>query len=409
MGDYPRFFSKNYMQPRVTDFQDDLSNIIATHGSAYRKFLYDRNINTQWVSEVGSRDDLDVIDNCDDDPVAWVSADAEVTVTRDTSVKQEGTASVRLQFSGSWAGGLAAYHNLDIGNVTRTEFLALVRHSSIGDISNLKFVVSVSENCATLDEVYSFGSGPTGTFVTNQWTPDWSSLGDVKSIGIYDDNVYTNLDLRVDYIRISQDPEEIEIQFYEGSVEVDRTINTFLLQNINLKEFKLQYEDSGGSWQNVTGAVFTDNALTRILVEFSDITTGRMKLIMNKTITKSEEKKIGEFWLLDNLYDLTDAMDAYRPATLQKQGSFRLSSFNDTLWWLAEKYKATVGLKRITLAELGQLKAIYDPHEPFVWFPEPESRPNEIYLVNWKSPWSEPYSSKYKGLGYDVSMVLEEV
>ena len=114
MSDYPRFFSKNYVAPKVIDFQKDLSNIIVTHGDNLKQFLFDRNLNTQWKSGTGSRDDEGQIDNCDDDPVAWISADSEVTVTRDNTIKHEGSASVRIQTSGTWAGGLMAYKNLPL-------------------------------------------------------------------------------------------------------------------------------------------------------------------------------------------------------------------------------------------------------------------------------------------------------
>jgi hypothetical protein len=408
MADYPRFFSKNYVAPRIVDFQNDLSNIIDSSNDANKKFLFDRNKNTQWSGTGGV---VNQIDSCDDDPVAWVSADPEVTVSRDTSVKHEGTASVRFQFSSSWAGGLAAYHNLALGDLSEFEKLKIWFYPNLSGLQNFGFVLSQSLNCATQDRVEYIGQTLTpSTWNEIIWDVSWGVLTDVKSIGIRDISTpLANLDLRMDDVRITKEYEEIEVEFYEGSVALDRTINTLLLQNINLKKFKLQYEDSGGDWADVPGTVFTDNSNTRVMVEFSDITTGRMRLRMDETIIADQPKKVGEFWLLNNLYDLTDAMDIYRPTRIQDWGSNRLANFGDSLWWLNEKYKAVVGFRRITVSELEELKTIYDLHEEVVWLPEPESRPDEIYLVNFKSPWSEPYSSLYKGLGFNVDFTLEEV
>jgi len=406
MADYPRFFSKNYVAPRIVDFQDDLNNIIVSNGDDLRKFLYDRNKNTQWSGTGGK---VDQIDSCDDDPVAWVSADSEVTVSRDAGDKQEGTASVKMETSAIWAGGLMAYHNLTLGDLTETNQLKIWVKSSFPGLSPIRFVISESLNCATIDKTEALQTVTIGAWTEIVWDVDWPTLDDVKSIGFQDTVGLTSWTLNFDDIRLVQDYEEIEIQFYEGSAALDRTVNTLLLQNINLKEFKLQYENSSGIWVDVPGASWTNNTENRVFKEFSDITTGRMRLRMDETIVAGQPKKIGEFWLLNNLYDLTDAMDIYRPTRIQDWGSNRLANFGDSLWWLNEKYKAVVGFRRITISELNELKALYDLHEEVVWLPEPESRPDEIYLVNFKSPWSEPYSSLYKGLGFNVDFTLEEV
>lgn len=415
MTDYPRFFSKNYVLPVIVDFEKNYDNIVVSTGNATKKFLLDRVRSTQWISSSpgGLVKEKDwQIDNFDDDPIAWVSADAEVTVTRDASIKHEGTASVKVAITSAWAGGLIAYHNLPATlDMTRDTGLKWWYRANItSGLSNLFFVLSESLNCATIDKVFAFPSDESTLTWHEVIKTGAISLDEVKSIGLRD--VSGTLDGRniwVDDLRTTRDPEIVEVQFYEGSVALDRTINAIALQNINLKEFKLQYENTGGEWADVIGASWTDNSATSLLQEFSDITTGRMRLVIESTQTANQEKKIGELFLIENLYDLTDAMDTYRPTRISKWGDFRLANFENAEWWIKEKYKATVGLRRISLTELNALKAVYDLHEEFVWIPEPESRPDEIYLVTWKPPWSEPYSSLYKGLGYNVTLNLEEV
>lgn len=412
MADYPRFFSKNYVQPSIVDFQKDYSNIPVTGGDDTRKFLVDRNKNSQWNS--GATQDASYqIDSFDADPLEWTAAQGGVTLTRDTTIKHEGTASLKLE-TGTISSGLLAYKNfdtpIDISQGEKVKIWWMSNLSSL-NLANLQLLFDADADCVSPDKVLSFSNvGTVDTWEEFQWTTDLSGLSSVKSIGLKDSSgLLDNFTLHFDDLRITKEPDTVEVQFYEGSNPIDRTVNTLCLENINLKEFKLQYEDSGGSWADVSGMSWTTNTETFLFEEFSDITTGRMRLIIYKTMTQNDNKKIGEFWLMKNLYDLTDAMDTYSPSTLQDDGFVRLATFEDSLWWLHEKYKATVGLKRITLTELNELKTIYDYHEPFVWIPEPELRPDKFYLVTWKSPWSEPYSSQYKGLGYDVRFNLEEV
>ena len=83
----------------------------------------------------------------------------------------------------------------------------------------------------------------------------------------------------------------IEIIFYEGSAVINRTIDTFVLQNINLKDFKIQYY-TGGAYADIADTVFTTNAdSTKRIKLSSSITTSKIKLLMKATITPAEEKK----------------------------------------------------------------------------------------------------------------------
>lgn len=73
-----------------------------------------------------------LIDHCDTDPVAWVDdTGGQVTVSRETTIKQENTASVKLAFAAGAGTGLVAHHVISSINLTAVDSIGCWIRSSV--------------------------------------------------------------------------------------------------------------------------------------------------------------------------------------------------------------------------------------------------------------------------------------
>ena len=59
----------------------------------------------------------------------------------------------------------------------------------------------------------------------------------------------------------------------------------------------------------------------------------------------------------------------------------------------SEKYEAKVGFQYLSIATRDSLAAIKESGAAFLWYPESVAKPDEIYLVNWTSPFSWRFAS----------------
>lgn len=127
------------------------------------------------------------IDNCDDASVAWVDGSGgDVTPSRDTSDKQDGTASVKLTVGAGAGVELLAYHNISSVNLSAYDSVGFWLKSTVAlNSGDLQFLIDNTASCASPLETINIPS-----ISANTWT--WvnipiatpASLTAVVSIGI---------------------------------------------------------------------------------------------------------------------------------------------------------------------------------------------------------------------------------
>lgn len=202
--------------------------------------------------------------------------------------------------------------------------------------------------------------------------------------------------------------ESIIVEFFEGSQAVTRSFDRVLLVNHNLKKFTLQYW-TGTTWANIPEIIITDNGDGTNFYGILETSTTKIKLLMYETISPNAEKQIAEFWIMKEIIRFEDALDAYNPVNIEKGGEFRLSGGDLRSWTIADKY--TVKFAQVFVSDIQResFRDLYFNYDEFTWYPDPESDPDLIYLVQWMSQWSDPYSSKYKGAGFTFDISLQEV
>lgn len=214
--------------------------------------------------------------------------------------------------------------------------------------------------------------------------------------------------------------EVIEIYFknVDGYNE-PRTFDTLMLFEMNLKEYKIQYQNwlgsSWGNWMDIVESVETVNSEKNKIVTFGSIMAWRVKIIMNSTFPANINKTIRDFILCEEKFECTMPMDVYN--IKNKVNIINQRMYDGTGYKIKnyDKYAAKVGFKQISKAERDKLKEIYDEYSNFIWIPEPYNQNNddyklsEFYLVKWVGAWNEKYFCNIKGVGYSVDINYEEI
>jgi len=233
----------------------------------------------------------------------------------------------------------------------------------------------LSKNYIDVESTINVSSNPDDNYLLFDQSRDiqWKSLEETGENGTY--------------------PTYIEILFYSGGIAVNRTIDTLVLQNINLKKFKIQYWN-GMAYVDIPNCDYTVNILTNLRIKLGTaIVTPKIKIIMDATIIANEEKKIGEIWAM--LESMNCEFRSSREYNINGiNGNFRSAGGILHTFFVYGKMELLWDLSFITTTVLAQLKAIYNAHAIITIYIDYEIDPNSIFLGQWVGNWkylqSEP-------------------
>ncbi len=177
----------------------------------------------------------------------------------------------------------------------------------------------------------------------------------------------------------------IEVIFYEGSVATDRTIDTIVLQNINLKKFKVQYW-TGAAYADIADTIIDTNADSTLRIKLSSsVTTAKIKLLMQSTIVASQEKKVGQFWAMLETFELTEGRHNHERRDNKDGGENYLASGRMTTYTIFKKYAAKINFELITRTSIDLFKTLYDTDDSFVFYMNYAEKIDDIFIVVWKN------------------------
>lgn len=204
----------------------------------------------------------------------------------------------------------------------------------------------------------------------------------------------------------------LQVDFYEGSVAISRTIDTLMLLNHNLKTWTAYYWD-GSAWQS--WATESADAAANTIKSNTSRTTLKIKIEVTATQTVDAEKYLGELVVCALLLNIGTELESYEPNWREKakelvmgDGSIHTVTTRFTSN-RTQKYGAKVSFRFLALATVNSLLSIKQANQPFLWYPESTQRVDDIYLVRWAGPFKQKYATKYKTAGYVLEMDLREV
>jgi len=227
------------------------------------------------------------------------------------------------------------------------------------------------------------------------------SSGDTYKERLYDQNPVLQWTSYGETVEASGCISYAEVVFPEAT-----TFDTVVLQNINLKQFKIQQYD-GANYQDIAELTYTVNALTSIYKKLtSPITTTKVKILMQSTITSNQEKKIGQFWALDETFELTEGKHTHSRADYKEGGSYYLASGKLETFTLFKKYASKIDFSQLKLASITSLKSIYDTDSNFTFILNYDDNVDGIWNVCWMGKFN--YEEDTIRRFFKLSMELNE-
>lgn len=199
-----------------------------------------------------------------------------------------------------------------------------------------------------------------------------------------------------------------------------QTISRIVLQNHNLKQFRVYYN---GVTANVitleTGrdtatTNYSTNSQTNHLWKFTAVDVTSVSIQMDLAQTADTEKKIGELWISDlNLrMDFNPDVTGYDPLIFNKQIRHEMSDGGVAIYDIRDKWRCKLKLRYKNSSMTTALRAIYNSKTDFCVapFPTGTSWDGDIYNVVWTGPYDglRPSGNAVSTLGYDHEFTLEE-
>lgn len=230
------------------------------------------------------------------------------------------------------------------------------------------------------------------------------SSGDASKANIYDQDKATQ------WISVGETAEagyntSIEVVFYDGSGAIDRIIDTLVLLNTNLKDFKLQAYYNAQYNDVLTK---TDNAVTTAYVGTfpgGAVTASKVKLLMKATISAGQEKALGEMLVCAYQFALDGILVGHDRKDKDKSGTIRVVSGALLTWREWSRFAMNSSLRNVTTTLRGQLKALKETYDDFIIAPDTDLWVDEYFTVSWPGPWAESYN--YKNKTYTIGLDIE--
>lgn len=213
----------------------------------------------------------------------------------------------------------------------------------------------------------------------------------------------------------------MNFDFRKGSVLYSRAFDLVILQNINWKNFIVEYSnDNGATWATVTGLDYTvsNNTATDIITNIAAGLTGHMLRITITTTfasTPNAAKKMGGLIVCQSAVQLSGGFLDYKVKNRETIREIMLadgSLSREIIQRSATSYEffgASFDCPIVTAAELASLRTIKRVGDPFIFIPEPGVAPYEAYQCYFDGAWGYAYENAVRSVGYAIPMKVKEV
>lgn len=204
----------------------------------------------------------------------------------------------------------------------------------------------------------------------------------------------------------------LDFTFKVGIVETEFKTDSVILVNNNLRDFDLYYWNAG-TWAHFLSV--TENEDKNLYLNFGAHTTSRIRLVMKTTMLPNERKRIGQLIIARGRMNLGRNYSVYDVSNREKVSSMTLGDGSEHravtrfTQYRTQKYGCRATFDYLSLFDYQNLIALKNEGEPFLWYPESDFKPDEIYLVSWVNPFASSYTMQNKATGWSVTMELREV
>lgn len=211
---------------------------------------------------------------------------------------------------------------------------------------------------------------------------------------------------------------------YQGSLLVSRSLDAFVLLNINFKNFLIEYSnDNGTTWATVPGANYQVGVADFAAADFvlflaAPVTANRVRISMYRTQVANQFKKLGNFYLGLVTFQPAQPFDfgELRPRAMEMRRDVMLADgtidytyfkWSDNSFTLFDFEAAH---SHVTEAEKLSFDAIHNNTDPFTFYAEPGDIKRSLFVCTFRpQTYSPVYLSPYKGAGYQLRYTLQQV
>lgn len=212
-----------------------------------------------------------------------------------------------------------------------------------------------------------------------------------------------------------------QFDFQDRTAQTRRTFDLFILQNINWKNFLVEYRNPDTlAWATVPGLDFqagtADNDETDLIVNIAaGVTADAIRIFATTTIDADEAKKLGNIIVCQSAIQLGSGFLNYK---VKNRESLREQELGDKTISREmvrhsaasyDFYGSSFDCPFTSKAEKATLRTIKREGYPFILIPEPGESPEEAYLCEFDGPWGHQYESPVRSAGFLIPMKVKEV
>jgi len=207
----------------------------------------------------------------------------------------------------------------------------------------------------------------------------------------------------------------ITFQFFSAGQPVQKTFQSMLMLNHNLKAFEFYYYDYvTNNWQAPLEWQRANSTGDDLIVSQGVYASDKFRLWIYDTIIPGAIPFIAELFIFQLLGYIPTYSDFNFADDLGK-GFQRTVDGTGEAWHVWAKKKFSLGWENLDQSEYVVLKNLYESFNAFMYWSEPFDhlgnplKFRDIFRVKWNSEWNAKYSSKYKGGGYSLTAELNEI
>lgn len=186
-------------------------------------------------------------------------------------------------------------------------------------------------------------------------------------------------------------------------------VSTLLLQNHNFQNFRIFYDGVTANSLHAT----TTNSATNTYIDFASVTVASISIQVDTVFTAGGgEKSIGEFVVANKRleFERNPSFRDFVPELAPKQIVHNMPDGGVSVYWIRDKYQASIGWQFITPTFKDQLEGIFTAHLPFYFVPKPTTTAwdGRAYECSWIGNFGFRPSSNDEVQGYGGKFVIRQ-
>jgi hypothetical protein len=195
-----------------------------------------------------------------------------------------------------------------------------------------------------------------------------------------------------------------------------KTFDRIFIDNHNIKSGKLEYWN-GVAYVDFSSAIaWSANATVTHYYEFNSVTTTKIRLTMNTTMTVNDQKRVGSLIAFSEIGSVLVNPSKLTPIWPERSVNHRGSKNGSIYVIFGRKYKATIQFSDASITDIVLFETLKNYATSFYIYPcggsgqvELGFRLQDIFFVNYTNEFNPDLNGNLYGIGQTLTMIVEEV